>query len=42
MDVEIETNGYLTYDRKVKKMNAEKIHQAHADLFELFPRNGFE
>lgn len=35
-DVETEINGYLTYDRKVKKMDAEKIKQAHAELFELF------
>ncbi len=32
-DVEIEINGYLTYDRKVEKMDAEKIKQAHAELF---------
>jgi len=34
-DVEIEINGYLTYDRKVEKMDAEKLRQAHAGLFEL-------
>ena len=32
-DVEIEINGYLTYDRKVEKMDAEKIKQAHLELF---------
>jgi len=32
-DVEIEINGYLTYDRKVEKMDTEKIKQAHAELF---------
>lgn len=32
-DVEIEINGYLTYDRKVEKMDAEKIKRAHAELF---------
>jgi beta-galactosidase/beta-glucuronidase len=35
-DVEIEINGYLTYDRKVEKMNAEKIRRAHVELYELF------
>jgi len=34
-DVEIEINGYLTYDRKVEKMDAEKIKQAHAELYKL-------
>ncbi len=34
-DVEIEINGYLTYDRKVEKMDAEKIRRAHAELFDL-------
>jgi beta-galactosidase/beta-glucuronidase len=31
-DVEIEINGYLTYDRKVEKMDAQKIRQAHDEL----------
>ena len=35
-DVEIEINGYLTYDRKVEKMNAEKLRRAHAELYEFF------
>ncbi|MBI5295104.1 MAG: hypothetical protein HY869_06480 [Chloroflexi bacterium] len=35
-DVEIEINGYLTYDRKVEKMDAEKLRQAHARLYSLF------
>jgi beta-galactosidase/beta-glucuronidase len=35
-DVEIEINGYLTYDRKVEKMDEEKIRQAHVELYELF------
>jgi beta-galactosidase/beta-glucuronidase len=34
-DVEIEINGYLTYDRKVEKMDAEKLRQAHAELYEF-------
>jgi 5-methylcytosine-specific restriction endonuclease McrBC regulatory subunit McrC len=35
-EAEIEIKGYLSYDRKVKKMNAKKIHQAHVELGELF------
>ncbi len=35
-DVEIEINGYLTYDRKVEKMDAEKLRQAHAELYKPF------
>ncbi len=31
-DVEIEINGYLTYDRKVEKMDARKLRAAHAGL----------
>ena len=31
-DVEIEINGYLTYDRQVEKMDAEKIRRAHTEL----------
>jgi hypothetical protein len=34
--VEIEINGYLTYDRKVEKMDAEKLRQAHAELYRPF------
>lgn len=37
-DVEIEVNGYLTYDRRVEKMNMEKLRQIHAELYELFQR----
>lgn len=33
-DVEIEINGFLTYDRKVEKMDAQAICQAHAELIE--------
>jgi hypothetical protein len=40
-DVEIEINGYLTYDRQVEKMDAKKIRQAHAELYEFFGRVGF-
>ncbi|MFZ5880839.1 MAG: glycoside hydrolase family 2 protein [Chloroflexota bacterium] len=35
-DVEIEINGYLTYDREVEKMDAEKIKAAHASLYAEF------
>jgi beta-galactosidase/beta-glucuronidase len=35
-DVEIEINGYLTYDRKIEKMNSEILKQAHAELYKLF------
>jgi hypothetical protein len=31
-DVEIEINGYLTYDREVEKMDAEKIKVVHEEL----------
>jgi beta-galactosidase/beta-glucuronidase len=31
-DVEIEINGYLTYDRKVEKMDIHKIRETHARL----------
>jgi len=34
-DVEIEINGYLTYDRDVVKMDIERIRGAHQALFEL-------
>ncbi len=35
-DVEIEINGYLTYDRKIEKMDTEKIKRIHAELCDLF------
>lgn len=31
-DVEIEINGYLTYDRKVEKMDAEILRRIHEEL----------
>ena len=37
-DVEIEINGYLTYDRKLEKMDVEKIRKAHAELYSRFGR----
>ena len=33
-DVEIEENGYLTYDREVVKMDPVRITEAHEDLYE--------
>jgi len=35
-DVEIEINGYLTYDRQVEKMNANFLKQAHTNLYRSF------
>jgi hypothetical protein len=34
-DIETEINGYLTYDRKVEKMDAEILRQAHLGLIEM-------
>ena len=33
-DVEIETNGFLTYDRALIKMDAERIAAVHRGLYE--------
>ncbi len=33
-DVEIETNGLMTYDRKVVKMTEEKLQAAHKQLYD--------
>ena len=33
-DVEVETNGIMTYDRKVIKMPAEKLHALHSSLYQ--------
>jgi hypothetical protein len=33
-DVEIEVNGYLTYDRDVEKMDFKRVHKAHLELWE--------
>ena len=35
-DVEIEINGYLTYDRALEKMDTERIREAHGKLFDIF------
>lgn len=37
-DVEIEVNGYVTYDRAVEKMDFNLVRQAHARLFQAFSR----
>jgi beta-galactosidase/beta-glucuronidase len=33
-DVEVETNGLMTYDRKVIKMPASRLHEIHSKLYE--------
>jgi len=33
-DVEIEVNGYLTYDRAVVKMDEDRVRAAHARLMQ--------
>jgi hypothetical protein len=33
-DVEIEINGYLTYDRQVEKMDAETLRRVHEEVIE--------
>ena len=35
-DVEDETNGFLTYDRKVLKINEEKIKKLNERIYEVF------
>jgi hypothetical protein len=32
-DVEIEVNGYVTYDRAVEKMDFERVRGAHRGLW---------
>lgn len=39
-DVEIEVNGYVTYDRAVEKMDFEKVREAHKRLFAAASRKG--
>ena len=36
-DMELEENGYLTYDRKVSKMNKEVLHKIHSRLYNPLP-----
>jgi beta-galactosidase/beta-glucuronidase len=33
-DVEIEVNGYLTYDREVEKLDFKRVQKAHLELWE--------
>ena len=33
-DIETEINGYLTYDRKVEKMDPTRLRQAHLELYQ--------
>jgi len=33
-DIETEINGYLTYDRKVEKMDSAMLRQAHLALYQ--------
>jgi hypothetical protein len=40
-DVEIEINGYLTYDRQVEKMDADTLRSAHLALWDK-PASGIE
>lgn len=35
-DVEIEINGYLTYDRLVEKIDAKELKKAHNKLYDVF------
>ena len=34
-DVEIEINGYLTYDREIEKMDTASLKKVHQDLYHL-------
>jgi len=34
-DVEIEINGYLTYDRQVEKMDFERLAALHRELYSI-------
>lgn len=33
-DVEIDLNGFLTYDREAEKMDFRRVRKAHMDLWE--------
>ena len=33
-DIETEINGYLTYDRKVEKMDPDILRKAHMELYQ--------
>ena len=34
-DIETEINGYLTYDRKVEKMDPNILRHAHLELYQV-------
>ena len=34
-DVEIEVNGYVTYDREIEKMDFERVRKAHLELWKI-------
>ncbi len=34
-DVEIEVNGFLTYDREIEKMDMEQVRNVHAKIFQI-------
>ena len=38
-DVEIEINGYLTYDRRLEKMDTSILREVHARLYRAFAEN---
>jgi hypothetical protein len=37
-DVKTEVNGFLTYDRKMVKMDIDAIRRAHTDLYQHSPK----
>jgi hypothetical protein len=39
-DVEVETNGIMTYDRRVFKMPVNKLHELHSQLYKAAHQNG--
>ncbi len=39
-DVEVELNGWLTYDRKVSKIPVERLEEIHSRLFRPAPERG--
>jgi hypothetical protein len=39
-DVEIEINGYLTYDRKVEKMDAARLRAVHLEITRALSKEG--
>ena len=40
-DVEIELNGWLTYDRKVSKIPVKRLAEIHSKLFQPVPKGNF-